>query len=132
MTRRDLVLVLVAPALLVVVAATSIWRFHDLEQSSWQGVGFGMFATYDNVSTRSVRVEIDGERFDPPADASDLVDRALTTPFGPALGELHDDIVRRVPESESIEVSIWRIHVMPGDGELVVTATPIRSIETVT
>lgn len=46
---------LAVPALLVVVALLQIVRVDRLDQSSWSGVGFGMFATVDNETSRTVR-----------------------------------------------------------------------------
>jgi len=56
---------LVAPAVLVVVALLQISRVRELDQSSWSGAGFGMFATIDNESFRLVRgwvLDEDGQR----------------------------------------------------------------------
>jgi hypothetical protein len=63
MRIRDAAAWIVAPALLVAVAAVQWWRVSQHDQSTWSGVGFGMFATFENDTNRfvSVTVEVDGE-----------------------------------------------------------------------
>lgn len=51
----DRVLAYVAPALLVLVAAVHLVRVDRLDQSTWSGFGFGMFATIDSEEHRVVR-----------------------------------------------------------------------------
>jgi hypothetical protein len=46
--------VLVVPALLLAVAGFQVVRVVTLDQSTWIGGGFGMFATYDYDDTRVV------------------------------------------------------------------------------
>lgn len=63
--RRDLLLSVVAPLLLVCVALLQVYRVNTLDQSSWSGAGFGMFATIDNETYRLIRgyvVEPAGEQ----------------------------------------------------------------------
>ena len=50
---------LAVPVLLLLVAALGAHRSATLQQSSWKGASFGMFATYDGPS-RSVRVTASG------------------------------------------------------------------------
>lgn len=45
---------LVIPAVMVAVALFHAGRVVSVDQSSWQGAGFGMFATYDFDGTRAV------------------------------------------------------------------------------
>jgi len=55
-----------APLLLVAIALLQIARVHSLRQSTWAGVGFGMFATIDNHASRFVRGFVSdaaGERY---------------------------------------------------------------------
>lgn len=56
---RDRVLVLLVPALLLVVAGVQVVRAHTVDQSSWSGAGFGMFATYDSELHRFVLLEVE-------------------------------------------------------------------------
>lgn len=51
----DLVRALVVPVLLSTVACVQIARVHTLDQSPWSGAGFGMFASIDGETSRSVR-----------------------------------------------------------------------------
>lgn len=63
--RRDVALSLVAPLLLIAIAGLQVVRVQTMDQSSWSGAGFGMFATIDNETYRLVRgytVDADGER----------------------------------------------------------------------
>lgn len=50
--KRSLWLAAVAPAILLSVAGLQIYRVHTIDQSTWSGFGFGMFATYDGESAR--------------------------------------------------------------------------------
>lgn len=45
---------MIVPVIMLVVALVQATRVVTLEQSTWQGAGFGMFATYDFDDTRSV------------------------------------------------------------------------------
>lgn len=45
---------MIVPVIMLVVALVQATRVATLEQSTWQGAGFGMFATYDFDDTRSV------------------------------------------------------------------------------
>ncbi|MGH9084246.1 MAG: hypothetical protein ACRDYW_02230 [Acidimicrobiales bacterium] len=60
----DRVRALAMPALLVAVAALGVYRHVTLDQTSWQGASFGMFATYDSRPSRAVVIDVvaDGER----------------------------------------------------------------------
>ncbi len=53
---RDRAKALAAPLLLATVALVGVVRSATLDQSSWQGASFGMFATYDNDVSRTVVV----------------------------------------------------------------------------
>lgn len=44
------------PAVLVVVAAVAVVRHHTVDQSPWQGVGFGMFSSSEYLPSRTARV----------------------------------------------------------------------------
>ncbi|MDX1509715.1 MAG: hypothetical protein R3249_00040 [Nitriliruptorales bacterium] len=52
--RPDRAMLLVVPALLLLVASLQVARVATLDQSTWIGGGFGMFATYDYDDTRAV------------------------------------------------------------------------------
>lgn len=102
--RRDLVLALVAPVLLVCVALVQVYRVNTVDQSSWSGAGFGMFATIDNETYRLVRgyvVEPAGERRVPLPDA--LTRQAFELRVVPTQGR-----ARSLAER-------WRAHAQTGD-----------------
>lgn len=126
-------LVAVVPVVLVAVAALSIFRFHEYRQSSWQGVGFGMFATYDNRISRFTRVdvEVDGDvtRVDPRSAFPDLVDRGEVTPSGGAPRELAEAVRERL-DADRVVVEIWRIDVEGAGGAAFrLSIEPIRRVE---
>lgn len=125
---RDCVLVAIAPVVLVAIALVAIVRFHTDAQSSWQGVGFGMFATYDNVTSRSVRILVDGERVAPPSALTDDVERAKTRPLGTGPGDIADAVARIVPGAD-VRVEVWRIVIDAGDEVLEVRVEPIVRVE---
>lgn len=117
----------VAPMLLIAVAITSITRFHLDGQSSWQGAGFGMFATYDNGVSRFLRVEVDGERRDASGVFEDLVERSEVTPLGPAPEQLAE-AVRERTDAESVVVEVWGISIDADSGVLRLSIVPIRRV----
>lgn len=82
------------PALLVTVAALGVYRHATLDQTSWQGASFGMFATYDSRPSRAVIVRV--------ADGTDVRQVALPT-------ELEDDAERlRVVPTDGGAVDLAR------------------------
>lgn len=128
---RDRVLGLTAPVVLVALALISIHRFHDVQQSSWQGFGFGMFATYDNYSSRYVRIDIEVDATVTRVDASDrfrsLVERSRVAPGGDDPRELALR-VRQVTDADRVTVEIWGIEVAPTVGGLAISVVPLRQV----
>ena len=55
LSRRDLLRSLAVPALLAAIAIVQIVRVHQIEQSPWSGAGFGMFASIDGETSRTIR-----------------------------------------------------------------------------
>jgi hypothetical protein len=53
-TARDCALVAVVPSLVVAIGIAHHVRVRTVDQSSWNGTGFGMFATFDSFQTRKV------------------------------------------------------------------------------
>ena len=94
---------LVAPVLLVVVASVQWWRVAQLDQTTWRGVGFGMFASFDDEANRRVRVEVelDGRRLPAgvPAERRRAADRLRTVPSTAATRRL----------AESLAQEPWRV-----------------------
>jgi hypothetical protein len=113
---RDRRLALVAPLLLVALAALQIGLATGFGLSPWKGGGFGMFATLDHPGLREVRLLAgdDGHRIALPSDARRLRDAALVWPSPGRLGAL-----ARAVEAEqgSVVVEVWRARF---DGELAV------------
>lgn len=63
MRRRDLVLALIAPVLLVALATTQVFHASTRDLTPWKGGGFGMFASTDGLNYRAVHARFltDGE-----------------------------------------------------------------------
>lgn len=89
---RDRLLALAIPTLLVVLATAGIVRYHELDQSSWRGGSFGMFATYEHDRARTVVITAvhgtERRTVTIPEDLKDLRDRAVVVPHGSAAAEL--------------------------------------------
>lgn len=67
LSKREKLIALLAPILLLVVAVTQMTAAHTTTLSSWKGGGFGMFATIDNQGTRYLEMSAvtpDGEEYD--------------------------------------------------------------------
>jgi hypothetical protein len=126
--RRDLALVAVVPVVLAVVAVVQIVRVDTLEQSSWHGSGFGMFATFENASHRLVRVTTaDGERLR--AADPDLVQRARVVPDDRALRDVGRSAAREaeLPTGTELRIEVWGIDLDDSDGRLVLTPTLVHA-----
>jgi hypothetical protein len=115
LSRRDLVLVLATPVLVVAVALVQLYRADALDQSSWSGAGFGMFATYESEITRFVRVyavtESGETRLPVPPSAQRALVEARVVPTDGYLEVLADEVAAAVddPEVESVRVELWAI-----------------------
>jgi hypothetical protein len=57
--RRDRLLSVLVPLVLVAVAATQVVVASTTDLTAWRGGGFGMFSTIDAHSTRFLRVTVD-------------------------------------------------------------------------
>jgi hypothetical protein len=114
------------PALLVVVATFGVARSVGLDQSSWQGASFGMFATYDNRTSRHVRVTVDSAgqdepvRVQLPAELEDDAERLRVLPSAAAARRLAAETLERVPEGKGervvVEVRRLKIELRGGGG----------------
>ncbi len=115
--RRALVL----PALLVVVAAIGTARTVTLHQSSWHGVSFGMFATYDNAASRTVRITVDGA-----AGLADDVERLEVVPTEAGARRLAEAVLPRSGGgTRSVVVEVRRIHLRTAGGGLRLTTSAL-------
>ncbi len=109
-TGRDRALAWAAPLLLVAVAALAIARYHVVHQSSWQGFGFGMFATHEYEMSRTVRITalVDGVEttVDVPADLRRLESKVLVAPGDPEATALADAL-RADLGADRIVLEVW-------------------------
>ena len=111
--RRELVNVWTIPLLLVVVACLQIGRAAALDQSSFAGFGFGMFATYENRLSRWIDVEVatsDGETtFVAPDPGTAFA--ALDVPTESNLRRIGAEALAATPEAAQATVTLWTIDV---------------------
>ena len=125
----DRVRALVPAVLLVVVALVGVRNHVVRDQSSWQGASFGMFATYDNRTSRTVIVEVDRgegpERVDLPPELRDDAERLKVVPTEGGAGALAAAVLERVDdERASVDVEVRRVVLDDHDG-LEVRVEPI-------
>jgi hypothetical protein len=104
-----------APAVLLVVVALLGVRNHIVrDQSSWQGASFGMFATYDNRTSRTVIVEVDSgegpERIDVPPDLEDDAERLKVVPTEGGAGAMAAAVLERIDDDHAtVTVDVRRV-----------------------
>lgn len=101
------------PLLLVVVALVQILRAVTLDQSSFAGYGFGMFATYENELSRWTEVtatSADGASF-PVVPPSDLDLAAQEVPTSANLEALARSVLRADEEIQGVEAEVWTVSV---------------------
>lgn len=116
---RDRAAVLIAPAILVVVALVQIVRARTLDQSSWAGVGFGMFATIDNHGSRFVRGTVDpgaesARSAAPPASLDDEAVAVRVVPNESRARALAEAWLSVAPaESRAVHVELWGVALDP-------------------
>lgn len=83
---------LIVPLIATVFAGVAVVRYHALDQSTWRGASFGMFASYEYEQGRYLRalvVDDDGtHQVAVPPDLDELRRRAITVPGGPAPREM--------------------------------------------
>jgi hypothetical protein len=111
-----------APALLLAVVALLGVRNHLVrDQSSWQGASFGMFATYENDSSRVVAVTVDGgdgpTRVRLPDSLHDDVRRLEVVPTEADANALARRVLELLPGPATVEVTVRKV-VLTGDDPL--------------
>ena len=125
--RRDLALALAIPALLVAVAVLQLVRVHRYDQSSWSGIGFGMFATYESATTRFVRAYVDtpsGRRMvELPPGLDDELRLARVVPTAAKLRPLAEAVLERhrAAGATSARLELWMVDVDQRDEGVEVT-----------
>jgi hypothetical protein len=119
-------------ALLVAVASLGVARSATLDQSSWQGASFGMFATYDNDVSRHVVVTVAGsrgrERVLLPEDLTDDAKRLQVIPTTVRAASLAAALLARIDggPGDTVTVEVWRL-VISHDGALRVRVAPLAT-----
>ena len=114
------------PALLVAIAALGVYRSATLDQSSWQGASFGMFATYDNRSSRAVIVHVaDGterRQLAIPTELEDDAERLRVVPTDGGAVDLAREVAAALAEAgtpfDGVEVEVRRLVVERSDDGL--------------
>lgn len=128
---RDRMLALIVPAVLVLVVTLAVVRYHRVDQSSWQGIGFGMFATYEYTPARTARVvaTVDGERTEVgvPGDMRDRLERVLVAPGDDDAVELARMLLDRHGAS-ALELQILGHSVRSTDDGLEISFKELRSV----
>ncbi|HVH06766.1 MAG TPA: hypothetical protein VNE71_12285 [Myxococcota bacterium] len=104
---------------LVLLACVQLALVHVAELSPWKGGGFGMFATNDHGSFRSVRVfaeQAGGERrLGVPSERLQALFRVRELPNAAALRAFAGSLAPLAPDANAIRVEVWRVCF---DGEL--------------
>lgn len=108
----------VAPAaLLVAIATLGVARSITLDQSSWQGASFGMFATYESSRSRVVQVRVHGAGGEVavplPEGLADDGERLEVVPTGGAARRLAAAVLQRLPPAsgQRVVVEVWGLRV---------------------
>ena len=122
---------LAIPALLAAIALFGVFRSITLDQSSWQGASFGMFATYDNRSSRTVRVTVqdgtDRHLASLPAELHDDATRLLVVPTDGAARDLAEEALRLIDPraAATVVVEVRRVRVRDDDAGLSLRVEPM-------
>ena len=132
LSNRDRVLACIVPLVLVLVAGVAVVRYHQVHQSSWQGVGFGMFATYEYEPARTIRATgtFDGaERAVPiPHDLDRLASRVLAAPGDPETAQLAREL-RSSSGADRLVVEVWGNVVTGGERSLSIGFRRLEHVE---
>lgn len=123
-------LAVIVPTIMVLVAALHAVRVVRFDQSTWQGAGFGMFATYDFDGTRTVVAvaSVRGGEVLVPLDHVDrrLIRRVLVAPDDATLETIAEAARDAVPAGADRLVVEVRGPVLDGD---TVTFRTVNSVE---
>lgn len=126
---RDRVRALAVAALLLAIASLGIYRSATLDQPSWQGASFGMFATYDNISSRTIAAyaitDAGRQRIGLPGDLHDDATRLTVVPTEHAADALARRLLARAGDGvAAVDVEVRRV-VVERDGGLRLDVEPI-------
>lgn len=101
------------------------------DQSSWQGAGFGMFATYENDVSRVVIVSVDrGDgpvRVLLPSDLRDDAERLAVVPSQASASELAQSVLDHVGDDDATATVEVRKVVLHGNRPLLLDLEPLVS-----
>ena len=116
LSTRDVVLALVVPVVLTLIGLNLVARYHSVHQSPWRGHGFGMYATYEGVPGRTIRVtswtDGEAERIGVPPEAAHLVSKILVAPGDPETREL----ARRILATSHADRIVVEVVALTADG----------------
>jgi hypothetical protein len=130
MTARDRALVAIVPLVLVVVSVIHQVRVRTLDQSSWHGSGFGMFATFDGAHSRVVLAWRDGDDSPLPVVASDATTRARILPSRSNARAVAEDVAAAIGAApgERLRVEVRGIAVDPQEDGLAVSTRSLVTL----
>jgi hypothetical protein len=114
------------PLLLVTIATLGVLRHVTLDQTSWQGASFGMFATYDSRPSRAVIVTTthgtDRTRVAVPAELEGDAERLRVVPTDGGAVDLARSVaaalVRAGTPFDGVEVEVRGLVVQRADDGL--------------
>lgn len=131
LSNRDRTLALIVPIFLVVVALIAVERYHRVDQSPWQGIGFGMFSSYEQLQNRTVRAyaEVEGvhTRVDVPDDLRSELARVLVAPGDPGTRMFAEELRSRVGAS-SLVLQVLGHHVDTAGPGVEITLKELRRV----
>lgn len=132
LSARDRVLAALLPVLLVLVAGLAVVRHRTVDQSPWQGVGFGMFSGYDYLPSRTARATAttEGQRTPVaiPPDLRDELERVLVAPGDPHAVDLAEELRARTG-ADVLELEILRHQVADTATGLRISLVPVRTVD---
>lgn len=113
------------PSVLIAIALLQQYRARVLDQSSWIGCGFGMFATLDNHTSRFVRVRVSagGDRWGSVPDEFRALElRARVIPTAENLRRLAEAMSRtedaRALARPAVQLRLFRVRLEPRSNRL--------------
>lgn len=112
-TSRERVAITAIPVLLIAVALLQIGRAAILDQSSYAGFGFGMFATYENELSRWTELSaVDDEGRPIPVVADPDLDLAVQeVPTSTNIEALAEWALASDPSLRSVHAAVWTVAV---------------------
>lgn len=128
----DRVRALALPALLVAIATLGVVRHIAVEQSSWQGATFGMFATYDNRTSRTIVItltEPEGERrVAVPPELRDDARRLGVVPTEAGARALARRVLALADDATAVSIEVWRLDLDDDEAGLRIGTDVITSV----